>query len=248
MAWHAVRLGSGEPHFLWLHGWGQTGNSLVRLANLFDRDGTHILIDFPGFGQTPRLADGAGTKEYANALAGEWTKLGLDDPAILICHSFGARVAVQMAVHHPDKVRALIFIGGAGLRRKRSLGAQLRGHIIKLNGRIAHLCDRLFGTKMLPAFREKYGSPDYKAAGSLRPTFVKVVNEDLSIEAKRIVVPTLLIYGDNDTETPPSMGEAYKNLIPKADYVCLKGFGHLDILERGAYQIESHLRRFLDRL
>ena len=248
MTWHATHLGSGETTFLWLHGWGQTGDSFKRLAALFERDGTHTLVDFPGFGATPRLSDGSGTLDYANALKTEWTNLNLKSPAILICHSFGARVAVQLACHHPDNVKALIFIGGAGLKRKRSFTAKICAFMIKQIGRFARLSDTLFKTSKLDAFRKKYGSADYKAAGALRPTFVRVVNEDLKNEAKTIRVPTLLIYGENDTETPPSMGEAYQKLIPDAEFIILKGFGHLDILDRGAYQIESHLKRFLDRL
>ncbi|GER02192.1 hypothetical protein JCM17845_28150 [Iodidimonas gelatinilytica] len=40
---------------LWLHGWGQTGASLMGLAGLFAARARNRVVDLPGFGNTPML-------------------------------------------------------------------------------------------------------------------------------------------------------------------------------------------------
>nr|WP_281500804.1 alpha/beta hydrolase [Kordiimonas marina] len=246
--WHKQTVGTdGKAPFVWLHGWGQTGASMARLADLFKADGQHTLYDLPGFGETAPLQEGAGTEDYADALAAEMKASGLG-PAVIVGHSFGGRMAVQMAARHPDLVRAIIIIGGAGLKRRRSLAFRLRAFWLKLVGRMARLSDKLFGTHFREAYTQKFGSADYRNAGVLRGTFVRAVNENLTAAAKAGRAPALLIYGSEDTETPPEIGRRYEQLIPIARFELVPGFGHLDILTRGAYQCEALMRTFLEDL
>ncbi|TNE61490.1 MAG: alpha/beta hydrolase [Alphaproteobacteria bacterium] len=245
--WHQETFGGGEPVFVWLHGWGQTGASMARLAQLFSAHGRHVIYDLPGFGQTAMLAEGAGTEDYADALAAKMASAGIG-PAIIVGHSFGGRMAVQMAARHPDRVKACIIIAGAGLKRRRSLAFKLRAMALRTLGRLARLSDRLFGTRFRDAYVARFGSADYKNAGALRATFVRAVNENLVAEAKAGRAPTLLLYGSDDTETPPEIGRRYEHLIPIARFVEMPGFGHLDILSRGAYQCEAQIRAFLKDL
>jgi len=247
--WHYQEVGTevtdGEGQsFVWLHGWGQDGASMMRLADLFKTEGCHRIYDQPGFGQTDRLPDGAGTEDYADALALELEKIG-PQQHIFIGHSFGGRVSVQMAARHPHLVKAIVLIGGAGLKRRRSLAFRLRAATLKLIGRLAGFSDKLFGTSFREAYAKRFGSADYKNAGPLRQTFVKVVNENLIQEAKAVRCPALLIYGSDDTEAPPEIGRKYEQLMPIARFTEVKGFNHWDILTRGAYQCQALIKSFL---
>lgn len=236
------------PVFVWLHGWGQDKRSLMRLAGLFEKQATHYIFDLPGFGQTNKLADGAGTKDYADALAETLIHLKISTPIIFIGHSFGGRVAVQMAAHYPTMTKAIVLLAGAGLKRSRSFSFIIRANYLKLLSKISKISDKLFKTTFYKTYSQKYGSADYKAAGDLRPTFVRVVNEDLSEEAKTIHCETLLIYADQDTAAPPEIGKKYATLIPTAYYHELTGYGHLDMLDRGAYQCKALMDDFFVKL
>lgn len=245
---HYESFGNSEDAvYVWLHGWGQTHTSLSRLAQLFSSLGKHYLFDLPGFGKTANPKAGSGTADYADMLTKELDKI-TDRPCILIGHSFGARVAVQMAALHPDRVQAIILIGGAGLQRKRSIAYKTRAIVLRFLGKLARLCDSLFKSNLRQAYTNKFGSSDYKSAGDLRPTFVRVVNEDLITEAKSINCPALLLYGAEDNETPPEIGRKYEALIQNSQYHELTGFGHLDILDRGAYQCQALITDFLKSL
>lgn len=239
-----LQKGSGEPSFIWLHGWGQDLSAFERLSTLMENCGSHQLYDQPGFGKTPIQSVGDGTLDYADKLAKLLEGTG---PHIFVGHSFGVRVSIQLANHHPHLVRAIIGIAGAGLKKKRSLAFKTRAKIIQSWGKTTRVLDGIFGTGLRARFEEHFGSADYRNAGDLRPTLVKVVNEDLTPEAQKVTCPTCLIYGALDTETPPEFGARYEALMANAELHTLEGYDHWDILSRGAYQCEAVMKRFLEK-
>lgn len=244
---HKVTMGGGEMQLVWLHGWGQSHASMLHLAKLYEGRYYNVLYDFPGFGETPMLPAGADTQDYADALIIELEKLPMGG-RVLVGHSFGCRVAVQVAHKRPDLLDGMVFIGGAGLQRDRSLWFKFKSLWRKALGKVAYWSDRLFRTNNLEKYRQKFGSADYKNAGPLRETFVAVVTEDLLPKAKKISVPTMLIYGENDTETPIEFGEKYHKAFKHSDLKVLKGFGHLDILSFGAHQCQNQINKFMKKL
>ncbi|MGB0719924.1 MAG: alpha/beta fold hydrolase, partial [Bdellovibrionales bacterium] len=93
--------------------------------------------------------------------------------------------------------------------------------------------------------RSKFGSADYNAAGAMRGILVKTVNEDLSETAARVACHTLLIYGQNDTETPPEIGTRLAKLIPAAELVVLDGQDHYSVLAQGRHPVAHLIKRFI---
>lgn len=242
--WHEKTTGEQGPSFVWLHGWGQDHTAFGKIAPLFAANGQHRLFDQPGFGKTPIANPEADTRDYADRLAALLAGTG---PHIFVGHSFGVRVSVQMAANYPELVAAIVGIAGAGLQRKRSLWFKIKARAVKTWGQLARVLDRLIGTSLRSGFERKYGSDGYRNAGALRATFVKVVTEDLSPQAAQATCPVCLIYGANDTETPPEFGKRYSGLMPNAEFHELPGFDHWDIMTRGAYQCEAIIKQFLSK-
>ena len=85
---------------------------------------------------------------------------------------------------------------------------------------------------------------DYLAAGPLKETFLNIISEDLSDSAKKITQPTLLIWGEDDTETPLSDGKKMAGLIPNSKLEVIKNAGHFVYKEKTAEVAES-IRKFL---
>ncbi|MBV9151900.1 MAG: alpha/beta hydrolase, partial [Alphaproteobacteria bacterium] len=96
--------------------------------------------------------------------------------------------------------------------------------------------------------RERFGSADYRRAGAMRPILVKTVSEDLSEPARAVRCPVVLVYGENDRETPPEIGERLRTLIPNAQLFVLRGFDHWNVLTDGQHQLTHRLSEFLERL
>ncbi len=245
---HKLTLGpeaSEGPQIVWLHGWGQTHASLLPLAELMEKRATNILFDLPGFGKTERLKRGASGPDYAAALAAELAVL----PAgrrLVVGHSFGCRVGLRLAAGWPELVGGLVLIAPAGLPRQRSVLWRAKAMGLKSIGRMARFADRLLGSRLHARFAGRFGSADYRNAGPLRETFVKIVNEDLCAVARQISQPVAILVGEADTEAPPEISRRYEQLIENAGLVVLPGFGHLDIVSRGRHQLEARLLRFLE--
>ncbi len=114
----AVSHGTGGsgPQVLFLHGWGLGPSAyrapLRRLAELGCRVAAPAL---PGFGRTPELpADERRFAGYAAWAARYLDALESDDPIVVVGHSFGGGVAIQLAHDHPDRVRALVLCNAVG--------------------------------------------------------------------------------------------------------------------------------------
>ena len=79
---------------------------------------------------------------------------------------------------------------------------------------------------MKQAIYDKIGSADYLNAGEMRPILVRVVNEDILPLLPEIKHETLLIWGENDTETPPDMARKMNAGLSNSRLEIIKGAGH----------------------
>lgn len=239
------KIGKDGPAFFWGHGWGQSLQSLMPLAQSLTNMGQHWAIDFPGFGQSPVPEGIWGTEDYADSLA-DFIRAHTDEKIIWVGHSFGCRVGLQLAARHPDLIAGLCLIAAAGLPRKRPLWHKLyygaRIKVFKLLKRFIPMglsADWLYS---------KFGSADYKNAGPLRQIFVKVVNEDLSRIAENITCPVLMIYGEHDTETPPEIGKRLSKIILHSNLIVMDGFVHYTILSKAHHQVVKRIHAFTEDL
>jgi len=89
--------------------------------------------------------------------------------------------------------------------------------------------------KMQPALRKRLynsaGSTDYLQADQMQKIFLNVVNEDLLPEVAKITQPTLLIWGQNDTETPIKYANLMLNLLTNGQLVVMPDAGHFVHIE-----------------
>ncbi len=235
-------MGTGEPVIIWAHGWGQSHKSFLKLITPFEARARHIALDFPGFGDSLPPPTDWGTEHYADAIA-SWIKEQNFGPVLWVGHSFGVRVGLQIAARHPECIKAMSFIAGAGLKRKRSLLKKAYFYCrIKLFKLLKKLVpDSDFKTKLMG----KFGSADYKNAGPMKNIFIRVVNEDLTPQAEAVQCPVKLIYGREDSETPPEFGERFSRLIKHSELFLLDGQDHYTVLGDGRHQVIKILDSFI---
>ncbi len=176
---------------IYLHGWGRSRTDFSPVAN--QRPG--MLLDLPGFGSSVQPPVSMGSAEYATEVLSaiiEWTG---SERVLLVGHSFGGRIALQIAATAPDSVRALIIAGTpvfrANPRARPPLAYRAARRLHKLG---------LASESRLESARRKYGSADYLAAsGVMREILVKVVNESYETELAQIRCPTAFVWGRNDS-------------------------------------------------
>jgi len=147
--------------------------------------------------------------------------------AAFVGHSFGGRIAISLAARQPSRVSRLALVASAGIRPQRGARYHLKVTTTKLLARLAALpgCGRL-GERLLARWRDRVGSRDYRAAGRMRSTLVKVVNEDLTATLPMVRASTLLLWGDQDREVGRHAMEVMAAQIPRARLVVFPGIGH----------------------
>lgn len=231
-------LGSGLP-VLALHGWGGSIRSFWPVAERMSTLGYELhLIDLPGFGQTEPPPEPWGVADYMRFVLAYLHAQRLERVAIL-GHSFGGRISLMLAAEHPDYVSKMVLADSAGLRTPLTLRQQVRNMLARGARRtLDALGLTSLRIRLQDRYNRRYASEDYLAAGQLRETFLRVITEDLTPYAVNVQAPTVLIWGDQDTDTPLWQGQKLEQLIPDAGLIVLRGAGHFSYLER----IEDYLR------
>ena len=116
-------------------------------------------------------------------------------------------------------------------QKKRSKSYQRKKEILKRLGSIPFLAS--FVKKTEDGLRKKYGSADYNALDEeMRKTFVKVINQDLRSCLNKIRSSTLLVWGENDSDTPLWMGQMMEKEIADAGLVIFEGDDHFAYLRQ----------------
>ena len=227
---HFTEAGEGDPLLL-LHGWGTSSESLAPLSRALSDSFRILAVDLPGFGwsQIPPVAWGTG--EYAGHIERLMQETGMGGAAIL-GHSFGGRVAIRLAAMRPALVSRLVLVASAGVRPQRRVGYHARVAAHKLARRFFTLPGwGAAGRRVIARMTDRVGSRDYRAAGRMRPTLVRVVNEDLAPLLAAVQAPTLILWGDRDEEVPRGAMETMAKSIPQARLQVFEGAGHFPFLD-----------------
>lgn len=228
-----------------MHGWGcdhSTVNSIASAAAL-----THTVynLDMPGFGFSPEPDSVWGVADYARLIEKFIAALNLSTP-ILVGHSFGGRVAIMLAANHNVKIDSVVLVDAAGIKPRRSLKYYFKVYSFKTTKLLMKiLMSKEKYSLRIEKMRSRHGSSDYaKATPHMRAVMSKVVNEDLTPLLPSVIVPSLLIWGEDDTATPLRDAKKMEKLMPDAGLVTFPGCGHYSFLENPG-QFKAVLNSFL---
>lgn len=215
--------GSG-PCVVLLHGWGDTRHTFDSLiASL--RHFRVVRLDLPGFGESQAPNTPFTLADFAEHVANFLNKIDAKKVYGLIGHSNGGAIALKAVATKQIHCERLILLASSGIRTPHST----RSKLLRISAKAAKV-----PTKLLPATTQKrlrkkaytlMGS-DLFIAEHLQETFKLVVNEDLTEVASEISTPTLLLYGSEDTATPPSYGKKFAERLQDAQLVIFPSSGH----------------------
>lgn len=234
---HYELQGAGDKRVVLLHGWGCSTKLMKPVADALSDRMQVLLVDFPAHGESDQPPEPWGVPEFAACLLELLKKLDFL-PCSVIAHSFGGRVTIELASGDESLFERIILTGAAGLRDRKEGKVSKRTAIYKKLKKWVELARKLrifgnFPDKWQEALIQKYGSKDYAALSpEMRKTFVKVVNYDQAEKLPAIKNSTLLVWGDQDTETPLWMGQKMEADIPDSALIVLEGGSHFAYLEQ----------------
>ncbi len=239
-------IGDGPP-IVMVHGWGASIELLQPLALRLSRLGYRChMFDLPGFGESVEPPRPWSIFDYA-----EFVIAYMDDQSLETAryfgHSLGGRIGLILGAKHAERIDKMALSNSAGIKVAPATAARLRLRLYQ------HIRDglRILGAKAISdrlrqAYNQRFGSEDYlNASPIMRQTLVNVVNQDLLDYAQRVAVPTILLWGDQDRDTPLWMGRRLERAIPDAALISREKAGHyayLDFLDDSAAIINSLFR------
>ena len=228
-----IQYGSGSDVVL-LHGWGQNIAMMKPIGDRLQKNHRITILDFPGFGESEEPKTALTVYDYCEILEELLKKLKVKKPVIM-GHSFGGRIAIIYASR--NEVEKVVLFGSPCIRKEVKPSIKLR---------MLKSLKKIPGINKLEGFAKNHmGSRDYKNASEImKKILVNVVNEDLSECAKKINVPTLLIWGDRDTEAPVEDAKELEKIIPDAGLIVLPNSTHYAYLEN-LPQVINILNNFL---
>ena len=228
-----IQYGSGSDVVL-LHGWGQNIAMMKPIGDRLQKNHRITILDFPGFGESEEPKTALTVYDYCEILEELLKKLKVKKPVIM-GHSFGGRIAIIYASR--NEVEKVVLFGSPCIRKEVKPSLKLR---------MLKSLKKIPGINKLEGFAKNHmGSRDYKNASEImKKILVNLVNEDLSECAKKINVPTLLIWGDRDTEAPVEDAKELEKIIPDAGLIVLPNSTHYAYLEN-LPQVINILNNFL---
>jgi pimeloyl-ACP methyl ester carboxylesterase len=256
-----LRAGAGEP-LICVHGLGGTKASfLPTVAALADRHRV-IALDLPGFGESDKpIAAAYDAPYFARSVTGLMDELEIES-AHVVGNSLGGRVAIELGLLHPERVRSLVLLSPAlAWLRDRPLKWLLQLPLPRLgliqptprwvaepivrrmipgadDGWIAAGVDEFLRCYLTPRGRAAF----YEAA---RNIYLDEPNGDDGFWARLggLECDTMFVWGRNDSLVPLAFMKHVQRALPRARHIELD-CGHVPQLER---PLETHdaIREFV---
>jgi pimeloyl-ACP methyl ester carboxylesterase len=168
----------------------------------------------------------------------------------LMGNSLGGHVALVYLLKHTDRVRSLILTGSSGLFENGM------GDSYPKRGDYEYIKKKTEQTFFDPATATKELVDEVFSITNNRLKVIKIIalaksaiRNNLGDQLSKITLPTLLVWGNNDTITPPFVGEEFKRLIPNSELYFIDKCGHAPMLEvPGEFNaiLEKFLQKFPD--
>lgn len=243
--------GSGTP-VIWLHGSGpgatgmsNFGGNLAAFA-----DFRNIVVDFPGWGRSPRDTTEPLIFHAAELISAAMTEIGIER-AHLVGNSYGGGVAMRMAVTHAEQVERLVLMAPGGV-----LPTDAPPWPIGLQRLFDYMAtekpsrEAMAEFVRLMVYNEALATDEliderYQASLATHPELPIPPNfGDVTPDLGRIQAPTLLIWGREDQTVPLTWAPRILHGIPDAELRVLPHCRHWVQYER-AGDFNRIVREFL---
>ncbi len=260
-----LAAGSGPPVVL-LHGLGATNASMLPTLADLSHDHHVLAPDLPGFGES-----GKPLRTYGPAFYADWLHAFLDaagvDRAVVVGNSMGGRIAIELALRHPSRVRALALLAPSlAFRRFRLLQPVVRLLAAEL-GVLPIPVPRCLATRTLhflfaeperlpPAWYDAAIDEFLRVFSTLRGrvAFFSAARQ-IYLEAAAgpdgfwdrlpgLRPPALFLWGDQDLLVPAAFAPHVQTALPAARSIVLASCGHAPQFEHPA-RTHRLVREFL---
>jgi len=228
---HYLEAGQG-PALILIHGLGSSSDAWRSCMPSLSRSYRVLALDLPGFGKSDKPKADYSLQYQAGVVKEFMAAVGADKAA-LAGNSLGGWIAALVALDSPGKVSALILVDSAGLRQESPVTVNLNPSTKEEQ---KALLLALFANKSLVTDEivEEQWQNRKEIRGAVQATMdsFKTAMPLLDDRLKDIKIPTLVIWGKEDTLVPPAVGERFAKGISGSKLVVIENAGHLPQIEQ----------------
>jgi pimeloyl-ACP methyl ester carboxylesterase len=262
---HIKTWGQGEPVFVLMHGFSASLYSWWSVMEPFSRLGRVIAYDRPGFGLTERPLAWEGQNPYSPEAQLALLIVLLDhyslSQAILVSNSAGGTLAMQVALVHPERMKALVLVDPAVYRggsipasvlpllctpQMRHLGPLIARQLQSRGPQLIKLAwhnPRLLTSETLALYKKPFQVNNWDRA--LWEFTAATHPLDLSQRLSEITQPVLVVTGDDDRIIPTHQSIRLASELPNARLAIIENAGRVPHEESPAAFIDA-VRNFLN--
>jgi pimeloyl-ACP methyl ester carboxylesterase len=245
---HYTDRGEGSPVLL-IHGNLVAGDdyNTSGVAELLQERHRVIIFDRPGFGHSKRPRDRVWSAgRQADLLHKALRQLGIVRP-VVVGHSWGAIVAMAMAVQHEDDTAGVVAISGYyfwTLRPDVLLAGA--GALPVVGDILRYTISPILNTVIMPVVKRILFSPGaiptrfhakFSTAMAVRPSQIRATSEDAALmipgalalqeHYKDLTLPVIIIAGEGDKVVFKRRAEQLKAALKKSMLYVIQGAGHM---------------------
>lgn len=166
----------------------------------------------------------------------------------LMGNSLGGHVALVHVLKHPERIKSLILTGSSGLFENGmgdSYPKRSDYEYIKNKTELTFYDPRTATKELVD---EVYGIVNNRLKAIKIIALAKsAIRNNLGEELNQIKQPTLLVWGNNDTITPPFVAREFNRLIPNSELYFVDKCGHAPMMEVPE-EFNTILHKFLKKL
>lgn len=220
--------GSGEI-LLMLHGLFGALSNWEGVINRFKKDYRVIIPLMPIHEMPIKEAGCEGLTVFIEGFVAEMKLNNLT----LIGNSLGGHVALIYTLKHPDNVKRLVLTGSSGLFENSMGGSYPK------RGSYEYIKERVEYTFYEPSTASKELVDEVFDITNSIPKVLRIIaiaksaqRNNMAKDIVNIQIPTLLIWGLNDTITPPHVGHEFNKLIKNSELHFIDKCCHAPMMER----------------
>jgi pimeloyl-ACP methyl ester carboxylesterase len=256
-----LHAGTGDP-VVALHGLGGTKISFLPTVAALAGEFRVIAMDLPGFGDSDKpLGAPYDARWFARAVVALLDALGLER-AHLVGNSMGGRVALEVGLRHPERVRRLVLLSSSlAWRRERPwvpllrlvppelglLQVAPRGVVEGIVRRYIPGAKSGWAAAGVDEFLRAYLTPRGRAAfyAAARNIYLEEPEGEHGFwpRLRKLEAPALFVWGRHDRLVPVAFSRHVTDALPHAEHIELD-CGHVPQLERPR-ETHAAMARFL---
>ena len=221
-------VGEGAPIII-LHGLMGGLSNFDGVTHFFSEKGYRVIIPELPIYNMPLLK--TNVKSFAKYVSNFMDYLGLPE-AILLGNSLGGHIGLYFAKTFPEKTKALIITGSSGLYESAMGGSfPKRGDYEYIKKKAQDvLYDPTVATKEI--VDEVFASVNDRNKLFKTLAIAKsAIRHNMAKDLPKMKMPTCIIWGKNDTVTPPEVATEFHELLPDSDLFWIDKCGHAAMME-----------------